>query len=412
VDLHGQRVVVTGGAGFIGSHVVDRLLADGADVVAIDDLSTGTRDNLGPALAAGARLVVGDVRDPDMLDGELAGAAVVVHMACGNLRASLAEPMESHERNATGTLTTCLAAVRQGVGRFVYVSSSEAYGSAVRQPMAESHPLLPTTVYGAAKAAGELYAQSCMRRYGIEATVVRPFNSYGPREHSSGNSAEVIPKFAARILAGLPPVIFGDGSQTRDFTWVQETAAGIIAAAACDELVGEAVNIARGEAVSVAELGEQLLTILGADGLEPERDEARPGDVTHHLADPSLAREVLGFEARVGIREGLERYVEWLRGESPAAAPVESAAVRNWWRRSRRTGSSRPPGARSSCSGRTASSAAGSCASRSPLGRASPGCASSRRGGWRERPASGCGWSPLRADAGGSPPGSTRSGAR
>jgi UDP-glucose 4-epimerase len=248
-------------------------------------------------------------------------------MACGNLRASLAEPMDSHDRNATGTLTTCLAAVRQGVARFVYVSSSEAYGSAVHLPMGEDHPLMPTTVYGAAKAAGELYAQSCMRRYGIEATVVRPFNSYGPREHASGNSAEVIPKFATRILSGKAPVIFGDGSQTRDFTWVQETAVGIVAAAACDELVGEAVNIARGEGVSVARLGEQLLEILGGDGLEPEHDEARPGDVMHHLADPTRAREVLGFEAQVGIREGLERYVEWLRAEGLAA---ESAAVRNW----------------------------------------------------------------------------------
>ena len=330
MELRDERVVVTGGAGFIGSHVVDRLLAIGADVVAIDDLSTGMRDNLAAAEAAGARLVVGDVRDPDLLDAELAGAAAVVHMACGNLRASLAQPMDSHDRNATGTLTTCLAAVRQGVTRFVYVSSSEAYGSAVTFPMAEDHPLLPTTVYGAAKAAGELYAQSCMRRYGIEATVVRPFNSYGPREHSSGNSAEVIPKFAARILAGLPPVIFGDGSQTRDFTWVEETAVGIVAAAASDELVGEAVNIARGEGVSVAELSDHLLEILAADGLQAERDDARPGDVMHHLADPTRARHVLGFEAQVGIREGLERYVRWLRSEAAGDLQVQGSAVRNW----------------------------------------------------------------------------------
>jgi UDP-glucose 4-epimerase len=169
-----------------------------------------------------------------------------------------------------------------------------------------------------------------MRRYGIEATVVRPFNSYGPREHATGNSAEVIPKFASRILAGLPPVIFGDGSQTRDFTWVEETAIGIVAAAQSDELVGEAVNIARGEGVSVAELGAHLLDILDADGMTAQRDEARPGDVMHHLADPTRARELLGFEAQIGIRDGLERYVTWLRAEGPAEAQVESAAVRNW----------------------------------------------------------------------------------
>ena len=322
-------MVVTGGAGFIGSHVVDHLIAVGAEVVVLDDLSVGSRRNLASAEAEGARLVVGDVRDCDLLDAVLAGASIVLHMACGNLRASLAAPMESHDRNATGTLTTCLAAVRQGVQRFVYVSSSEAYGSAETFPMSEDHPLLPTTVYGAAKAAGELYARACMRRYGIEATVVRPFNSYGPREHTSGNSAEVIPKFAARIIAGFPPVIFGDGSQTRDFTWVEETAEGIVAAAACDELVGEAVNIARGEGVSVSQLSAHLLAIFGAEDLTPDRDNARPGDVMHHLADPARARDVLGFEARIGIREGLERYVEWLRSQDSARPPVE-APVRNW----------------------------------------------------------------------------------
>lgn len=330
MDLDGQRVIVTGGAGFIGSHVVDRLLAAGADVVAIDDLSVGTSYNLADAERRGARLVVGDVRDADLLDEQLAGAALVVHMACGNLRASLSAPLESHDINATGTLTTCLAAVRQEVGRIVYVSSSEAYGSAKVSPMAEDHPLLPTTVYGAAKAAGELYAQACMRRYGLEATVVRPFNAYGPREHVSGNSAEVIPKFAARIMAGLPPVIFGDGAQTRDFTWVEETAQGIVAAAASDALVGEAVNIARGVAVSVAQISDLLLSMLGADGLAAQRDEPRPGDVLHHLADPSRARETLGFEASIDIRDGLERYVAWLASEGPREATDQSAAVRNW----------------------------------------------------------------------------------
>ena len=329
MDLAGQRVVVTGGAGFIGSHVVDALLELGSDVVAIDDLSVGHRSNLAAAEARGANLVVGDVREADLLDRELDGAAVVVHMACDNLRASLANPMRSHEVNATGSLVTALAAARAGVKRFVYVSSSEAYGSAVREPMDEDHPLRPTTVYGAAKAAGELYAQSCMRAYHLPVTVIRPFNSYGPRSHAEGTSAEVIPKMTARIRAGEAPVIFGDGSQTRDFTWIEETARGIVAAAACDELVGEAVNIAFGRGVSIREVCDLLLDILGSD-LEPELVEARPGDVEAHYADTTRARTVLGFEAQIEIREGLERYVGWAQGEQDPLELVRTQPIRNW----------------------------------------------------------------------------------
>jgi len=328
LDLAGQRVVVTGGAGFIGSHVVDALVELGSDVVVIDDLSVGERANLAQAEAAGARLVVGDVRDQELLDQEFAGTAVVIHMACDNLRASLANPQHSHEVNATGSLLAALAAARADVTRFVYVSSSEAYGSAVHSPMDEEHPLRPTTVYGAAKAAGELYAQACMRAYGLPAVVVRPFNSYGPRSHSEGTSAEVIPKFTMRILDGLPPVIFGDGSQTRDFTWVEETAQGIVAASACDELIGEAVNIAFGRGVSIREICGLLLEILGSE-LEPEFVGGRPGDVDEHYADTRKARSLLGFRAEVEIREGLERYVELVQTQAPLGAG-RSEPIRNW----------------------------------------------------------------------------------
>jgi UDP-glucose 4-epimerase len=194
--------------------------------------------------------------------------------------------------------------------------------------MDESHPLRPTTVYGAAKACGELYSQSCMRAYGLPGTVIRPFNSYGPRSHATGTSAEVIPRFTTRLLAGLRPVIFGDGSQTRDFTWVEDTARGIVAATAADELVGDAVNIAYGHGVSVRELCTLLLEILDS-GLEPELVDARPGDVDCHFADTTKARAVLGFEPSLGIREGLERYVEWVAANGGAeVAHVE--AVRNW----------------------------------------------------------------------------------
>jgi UDP-glucose 4-epimerase len=327
VNLQGERVVVTGGAGFIGSHVVDHLVRGGASVVVIDDLSVGTHENLAEALAAGAELVVGDVRDSQLMEQGLADAALVIHMACDNLRASLGDPLRTHEINGTGSLVTCLAAVQTGVVRFVYVSSSEAYGSALTIPMSEEHPLLPTTVYGASKAAGELYAQACMRTHGLPVTVIRPFNSYGPREHASGTSAEVIPKFVSRIRRGDPPVIFGDGQQTRDFTWVEETATGIVSAAAADELVGQAVNIAYGQGVSIAKICDLLLEKMDAGDLRPIFADERPGDVSHHYADTTKAQTVLGFEASIPVEEGLERYVRWAleQVESP-----DAERVRNW----------------------------------------------------------------------------------
>ena len=185
-------------------------------------------------------------------------------------------------------------------------------------------------MYGASKAAGELYAQACMRTYGLPVVVVRPFNSYGPREHATGTSAEVIPKFTSRILAGRRPVIFGDGSQTRDFTWVEETATGILRVAACDELVGEAVNVAFGEGVAIRDVCRMLLEILDAEHLEPEFVEERPGDVMHHWADTDKVRAATGFQAAVPIREGLQRYVDWIGREKDWALVGEADTVRNW----------------------------------------------------------------------------------
>jgi UDP-glucose 4-epimerase len=328
MDIQGRKVVVTGGAGFIGSHVVDHLVrARDASVVVLDDLSVGTPENLSDSPSA--ELVVGSICDPAAVKRVVEGADLVLHMACDNLRASIENPSHTHEVNSTGTLTCALAAVEAAVPRFVYVSSSEAYGSGnASEPMTEEHPLRPTTVYGASKAAGELLSLSCMRTYGMPATVIRPFNSYGPREHAHGTSAEVIPKFASRILAGEAPVIFGDGTQTRDFTWVEETAAGIVAVAECDALVGQPVNVARGEAVTILEIAEILLGEIDGPALAPELSEERPGDVAHHWAETSRCNEATGFEAKVGIRDGLREYLRWLgdQGEHQGG----DTAVRNW----------------------------------------------------------------------------------
>lgn len=332
MEFQGRRVVVTGGAGFIGSHVVDQLAEAGSEVVVIDDFSAGKRSNL--ARHGGdsdVQIHQADIRDQDSVEELVGGADLLIHMAVADLRTSLHDPHGVHDVNATGTVTVCQAALRRRVRRVVYVSSSEAYGSAAYTPMDEAHPLLPMTVYGASKAAGELYALAHARTYGTEVVVVRPFNSYGPREHAEGSSAEVIPKFAMRVLAGLPPVIFGNGQQTRDFTWVEDSARGILLSAACDELLGESVNIARGREVSVAEVADLILSALGRCDLEPVHMDDRPGDVQRHFADTTKAERILGFCPSVGIEQGVKQYVSWLVDqELDIEAWVRHERVRNW----------------------------------------------------------------------------------
>jgi len=328
VRIEGKRVLVTGGAGFIGSHLVDRLAKDN-DVTVLDDFSVGSLDNLRHTPRP-VTVIRGDVRDEKTVADAVARAEVVFHLAVACLRASIADPMGSHEVNALGTLNVLLAARATSLERFVYVSSSEVYGTAVRPTMDESHPLNPATPYAASKLAGESYTLSFCRTYGLRAMVVRPFNAYGPREHVNGPSGEVIPRFVARAMLGKPLIVFGDGLQTRDFTWVEDTADGIVRAAGCDMLVGDIVNIARGEEVSIIRVAQQVQELLGCR-LPIEHLEARPGDVRKHLCDTTRARSLLGFTAEVGIEEGLGRYIEWVRELSePGDRTLGDEEVVNW----------------------------------------------------------------------------------
>ncbi len=333
MEIKNRQVVVTGGAGFVGSHVVDRLVAAGNQVAIIDDFSTGSWENIrhhqgNPKV----RVHQADILDLDTMVQLLEGADVVFHLAVACVRASINSPRHVHDVNATGTLNMCRAALHAGVKRFVYVSSAEVYGSAVYAPMDEAHPLNPTNVYGAAKAVGELYAVAHWHTYGLPIVITRLCNSYGPREHSEGVCGEVIPRFVMRAMAGLPPVIFGDGEQRRDFTWVEETVQGIVLAAECDELIGDRVNIARGQEVSIKEICAVVLDKLGRTDLTPVHLESgRPGDVDRVFADIGKARRLLGFSPIVDIRTGIERYIDWVLAQEPDVERwAAKEAVVNW----------------------------------------------------------------------------------
>jgi UDP-glucose 4-epimerase len=326
-----STVVVTGGAGFIGSEVVRQLAARGERVAIVDNLVNGTRENVRDVLSDRVILLEADIRDLDILRPHLADATVVYHLACLGVRHSVHSPQENHDVNATATLRLVASARELGVPRFVYVSSSEVYGTARWAPMTEEHPTFPCTVYGASKLAGECYVRAYHKTYGYPTVVVRPFNTYGPRSHHEGDSGEVIPKFMLRCLAGRPMLIFGDGTQTRDFTYVSDTAAGIILAGTDERSVGQTINLGFGAEVTINDLARHVADVVGRADAPIEHDIPRPGDVLRLYADMSQAKAMLGYHPQVTLREGLVRLLEWYRASGVSAeALLESEVARNW----------------------------------------------------------------------------------
>ncbi len=334
MSFSGKRILVTGGAGFIGSHLVDQILEDPdvARVCVLDNLVNGSRDNL-PALEQDPRLVLlsEDILDTDAVDEAVSGTHVVFNLACLGVRHSLHSPLENHRVNAEGTLNVLLAAQRQGVERFVHVSSSEVFGTAQHAPIDESHPTWPETVYGGSKLAGEAYARAFFSTYGLPVVVARPFNTYGPRSHFEGDCGEVIPRTVVRVLCGLPPIIFGDGEQTRDFLHVSDTARGLRSIAGCEAAVGRTVNFGFGRETTINALCRRVADAAGRPDLAADHVEARPGDVRRLWVDNTLVRELIGFEPRMSLADGITDLVgEFQRLPSTPEEMLARMADRNW----------------------------------------------------------------------------------
>lgn len=330
--LKDRHLLVTGGAGFIGSELVRRAAASGAIITIVDNLVNGKRENVADVLSDRIALEVRDIRDEEAMLTLLEDVDMVFHLACLGVRHSLHSPLENHEVNATASLGLLRTSMQQGVSRFVYVSTSEVYGCLhPAPPMPETYPAFPATVYGASKLAGECYARAMYRSHGFPTVVVRPFNTYGPRCHHEGDSGEVIPKFMLRCMAGQPMIIFDDGTQSRDFTYVSDTASGIIETGLAPGTVGMTINIGSGRHIAIRDLAQEVADVVGNHDAPVEYHDPRPGDVFHLCADTTRARQLFGFEPRVALREGLTMLRDWYMSLDVSPGKLlEQEHVRNW----------------------------------------------------------------------------------
>ena len=323
--------MVTGGSGFIGSELVRQLAEDASQILIVDNLTNGKRENIEDVLGECVELYVEDIRDVARMDTLMKGVDLVYHLACLGVRHSIHSPQENHDVNATATLGLLDLARKHGVGRFVHVSSSEVYGTALWVPMTEQHPTFPMTVYGAGKLAGECYARAYHHTYDFPTVVVRPFNSFGPRCHHEGDSGEVIPKFMLRCLVGEPMMIFGDGSQTRDFTFVEDAARGILLSGFSAAAVGQTINLGQGKEITIKQLAGEVKAVVGRGEAGVVHMDPRPGDVMRLYADSTRAESLLGFSPSVSLREGLERLMKWYgdSGRSPEEM-LRDEVLQNW----------------------------------------------------------------------------------
>jgi UDP-glucose 4-epimerase len=306
-----KSILVTGGGGFIGSNLVRSLIEIGHAVRVLDDWSTGSPANLA-GLDDDVHIVEGDVRNPYHVARAMAGVDLVYHLAAlPSVARSVADPFSSHSVNATGTLIVLAAARDAGASRVVYASSSSVYGDTPTLPKHEEMPISPRSPYAASKVAGESYARAFTYSYGLETVSLRFFNVFGPRQNPRSEYAAVIPRFATSMLASRAPEIFGDGHQSRDFTFVGNAVDACVGAGSSGpEISGEVFNVGCGTRVSLLEIVEMMNSLLGAAQV-PIHGPRREGDVQHSQADITKATKLLGYHPAVTVQDGLARTLDW-----------------------------------------------------------------------------------------------------
>ena len=303
--------LVTGGAGFVGSHIAAGLTASGARVRVIDDLSTGYRENL-EEIGGDLDFIQGNVADEGILQRALEDVEIVFHEAAiPSVPRSVDNPRQTHVACVDATFSLLVAAREKGIRRIVYAGSSSAYGDQPTLPKIETMLPEPLSPYAVAKLVGEYYAQVFTRVYGLETVTLRYFNVFGPRQDPSSQYSGVISRFISALLTNERPVIYGDGEQSRDFTYIDNVVSANLKAAETSKGVGSVVNIANGERISLNQLLKELISITGKSDVTPDYQPVRAGDVKHSLADITRARELLGYEPQVDLRTGLQKTIDW-----------------------------------------------------------------------------------------------------
>jgi len=310
-----DRILITGGAGFIGSHLAEHFVQKGCETIVLDDFSNANLGNVRGLLRfKNFMLVKGDVRDFNLLKEISKSVDSVIHFAAQiHVDKSIIYPVLTFEINTMGTLNVLEAARQNRLSRVIYASSSEVYGTAMHVPMDEDHPLNPASPYAASKVAADRLCFSYYNTYGLRVAIVRNFNTFGPRQKSKGY-ASAIPIFIRRALEGKPPVIFGDGRQTRDYLYIKDAInAYNLVYDNFDDVIGEAINFGTGTESEIERLAKKIVGLCGVDNLTPIKADPRPGEVRRLCADISKARKRLGFKPRWGLDSALKEYINYMR---------------------------------------------------------------------------------------------------